>query len=313
MPDTEFIDELIEDEGGEQEQEEQNSAAVDLKIEQALSAKEKGFYNEMRAERQKRQEIQSQLDKLTGTINVILESRKDPAAALPAAGSKSKFAGIPVAETESGELYIPEEHLVSLVKPYEEKIRNLETYLQRSNVARNVTDEAEKAKMAMVGESESYGPAFQKYQAARKWANDRVVEFQRENGVTGQMTSGQALDVVFDEAVEKEFAQKFPGLPLDEIVTAEDSQRNFRKMLKVISSSTAGSRVDTTGQEKLKRLLKKPSGLGSTPNAKAGHVSIGEKMSSFTPEDIMSLTDAQVEALHRAMRSEETEEGLSFT
>ena len=312
MADTEFIDELIENEGGEQEQEAQNSAEVDLKIEQAFTAKEKGFYNEMRAERQKRQEIQSQLDKLTGTINVILESRKDPAAALPA-GSKNKFSGIPVAETADGELYIPEEHLVSLVKPYEEKIRNLETYLQRSNVARNVTDEAEKAKMAIVGENESYGPAFQKYQAARKWANDRVVEFQRENGVTGQMTSGQALDVVFDESVEKEFAQRFPGVPLDEVVTAEDSQRNFRKMLKVLSSSTAGTRTDTTGQEKLKRLLKKPSGLGSTPNAKAGHVSIGEKMSSFTPEDIMSLTDAQVEALHRAMRSEETEEGLSFT
>ena len=312
MPDTDFIDELVENEGGEQEQESPNSAEVDLKIEQAFTAKEKGFYNEMRAERQKRQEIQSQLDKLTGTINVILESRKDPAAALPA-GSKGKFSGIPVAETADGELYIPEEHLVSLVKPYEEKIRNLETYLQRSNVARNVTDEAEKAKMAMVGESESYGPAFQKYQAARKWANDRVVEFQRENGVTGQMTSGQALDVVFDDRVEKEFAQKFPGVPLDEIVTAEDSQRNFRKMLKVLSASAADSRADTTGQDKLKRLLKKPSGLGSTPNAKAGHVNISEKMSSFTPEDIMSLTDAQVEALHRALASEEKEEGLLFS
>jgi len=311
MADTDFIDELVEDEGGEQEQEAQNSAAVDLKIEQALSAKEKGFYNEMRTERQKRQEIQSQLDKLTGTLNVILETRNNPADI--ATSGKPRLPGIPVSETEAGELYIPEEHLVSLVKPYEEKIRNLETYLQRSNVARNVTDEAEKAKMAMVGENESYGPAFQKYQAARKWANDRVVAFQRENGVTGQMTSGQALDAVFDEQVEKEFSQRFPGVPLDEIVTAEDSQRNFRKMLKVLATSAADSRADTTGQEKLKRLLKKPSGLGSTPNAKAGHVNISEKMASFTSEDIMSLTDAQVDALHRALASEEKEEGLLFS
>jgi hypothetical protein len=137
------------------------------------------------------------------------------------------------------------------------------------------------------------------------------VEFQRENGMAGQMTSGQALDLVFDDSVEKEFSQRFPGVPLDEIVTAEDSQRNFRKMLKSLSAA-ADSRADTTGKEKFQKLLKKPSGLGSTPNAKSGHVNVSEKLSSFSSEDIMSLSDREVEALLRAMKSEEKEEGYLF-
>lgn len=310
MADTQFLDELMEDEGSEETtQEQENDSKIDAKVAEALTAKEKGFYNEMKAERMRRQEIQSQLDKLTGTINGILEARRTPPAET---GEKKKFAGIPVAETEDGDLYLPEEHLQKIVSPYEEKIRNLEMYLQQTAVAQNSESEAQKAINAIVGEDESHGPAYQKYQAARKWANDKVVQFQRENGVRGAMTSGQALDYVFSEDVEKEFQQKFPGLPLDEIVTAEDSQRNFRRMLKSIVK-VADSRKDTSDQDvRFKKLLKKPSGLGSTSNAKAGHTGISEKLGSLTPQDIFDLSDAQIRALQEAIRLEEKEGGLTF-
>src|SRR3990172_6345015 len=152
MADTDFIDDLMVDEGGEKtvaETKEQQDAALNSRIDDAITKKEKGFYNEMRAERQKRQEIQSQLDKLTGTLNVILETRKTALSQVPD-GKAKKFNGIPVAETEDGDLYIPEEHLAPLVSARDEKIRNLEMLLQRTNASQNAETEAEKIKAAMV-------------------------------------------------------------------------------------------------------------------------------------------------------------------
>jgi hypothetical protein len=277
------------------------------KIDQALSKKEKGFYNEMRAERIKRQEIQSQLDKLTGTINTILETRKQ-AAEVP-----TKRAGIPVIETEEGEFILPEEHISKIIAPFQEKINKLEEVLQHSTISRKSEDAAQRQIAAIVGEDESFGPAYQKYQAARQWANNKVVEFQRENGMTGAMTPGQALDYVFDETTEQEFADRFPGVPLDEVVTAEESQRNFRRMLKALSRAGSDTRSSTNdNEERLRKLLKKPSGLGSSPNAKAGHSSMTEKLGTLSPEDIFNLSDAQIRALQDALLQEEKTGGLLF-
>ena len=312
MADTDFLDDLVEPTEEESAEQEQNSD-IQRQVNEALTAKEKGFYKEMKQERIKRQELQSKLDHLTGTINAVLASRANQQEQ-PAPTGKKQLAGIPIAETEDGDLFLPEDALQKIVAPYEEKIRNLETFLQRSTVARNSESEAQKVIEAIVGEDEQHGPAYQKYRAARKWANDRVVEFQRENGINGPMTPGQALDYVFDDNSEKEFSEKFPGVPLEEIVMAEESQRNFRRMLKTLAKSNADTRRnDTTAQgERFKKLLKKPPGLGSTPNAKAGHLSVGEKLDTFSTNDLLGLTDAQVEALHKALRDEERAEGLIF-
>src|SRR5574343_272942 len=311
MADTDFLDDLIEPTEEEAAEQEQNSE-IQRQVNEALTAKEKGFYNDMKAERIKRQELQSKLDNLTGTINAILASRKEAPAQTGESGKK-QIAGIPIAETEDGDLFLPEDALQKIVAPYEEKIRNLETFLQRSTVARNSESEAQKVIEAIVGEDEQHGPAYQKYRAARKWANDRVVEFQRENGINGPMTPGQALDYVFDDNTEKEFATKFPGVPLEEVVMAEESQRNFRKMLKTLAKNADTQRNDTTAQgDRFKKLLRKPPGLGSTPNARAGHVNTAEKLNAFSTDDLLNLSDAQVEALHRALRDEERAEGLIF-
>jgi hypothetical protein len=264
----------------------------------------------MKTERAKRQEIQSQLDQLKGTITTILEQKRQ--SAKEGAEVAKKFAGIPISETEDGDLYLPEEQLQKMVQPYEEKIRNLEMVLQRSAAAKNSEGKAQKVISAIVGEDESHGPAYQKYQAARQWADSKVVEFQRENGIGGQMTPGQALDYVFSPELEKEFADAFPNVPLEEVVQAEESQRSFRKMLKSLAKTAAPLRETTERGDKFQKLLRKPSGLGSTANAKAGHVNVTEKVADFTPDDIFNLSDAHLEALHKALRDEEKTEGLYF-
>ena len=311
MADTSFIDDLVEENEETQETPEE-ADKVEQVVETALSKREKGFYSEMRAERQKRQEIQSQLDKLSGTVKAVLEQR-NTASQIVDDVNKKKFAGIPVAETADGDLYIPEDHLAKLVEPFQKKIEHLEGFLQQTTQSRNVESEAQKVISAIVGEDESFAPAYNKYTAARKYVEDKVVEFQRDNNMRGKLTPGQALDYVFDESAEAEFAAKFPGLPLEEIVTAEDSQRNFRKMLRTVAKVTAESReTPAPVGSRLKKLLNKPSGLGQTPNAKAGHLNVSEKMASLTPQDIYSLSDAQIKALEAALAQEEKEGGIGY-
>jgi hypothetical protein len=277
-----------------------------------LERKSKGFYDNMKEERRKRQDIQSELDRVKGTVAAILEMRKQP---LPAELSKpsSKFDGFPVRETEDGDLYVPTEHFKSLIDPYESKISALEQRLAQANAQQNVESETQKVLLSIVGEDESYGPAYQKYQAARKWANDQVIAFQKEHGVRAPLASGQALDAVFSDVnIEQDFEKKFPGLNIEDVVQAEDSQRLFRKTLKNISTVMRKS-TEHAPDERFKRVLNKPAGLGSSTNAKGSKLSISDKMGDLSSSDIMNLSDDQVKALEKALLAEEKQDGLTFS
>jgi hypothetical protein len=48
---------------------------------------------------------------------------------------------------------------------------------------------------------------------------------------------------------------------------------------------------------RFQKVLNKPSTLGNQANAKAGQLSVLEKVGNLKTEDIMNLTDAQIEAL----------------
>jgi hypothetical protein len=91
---------------------------------------------------------------------------------------------------------------------------------------------------------------------------------------------------------------------------AETSQRNFRKMLKSLATTAAPQRDDPRGN--FQKLLKKPSGLGNAPNVKSTHQSMSEKLLDIRTQDIMNLTDAQADALLKALAAEEKDEGISW-
>lgn len=320
---TDFLDEIVDDEANTPDpgdailpQEEETpppSKGFDPAVIADLEKKSKGFYDNMKEERRKRQDIQSELDRIKGTVAAILEMRKQPAV-VEELGKKPKFNGLPVAETEDGELYVPSDHLQTVIAPYEQKIAALEQRLQQTNIQQNVETETQRVLQSIVGEDESFGPAFQKYQAARKWVNDRVIEYQRETGMRGQMTSGQALDTVFsDDSIEQEFTKRFPGFNVEDVVQAEDSQRLFRRTLKNISSVLQPKEPDKITNERFQRVLKKPAGLGSSTNAKGATLSISEKLGDLSPSDIMALTDSQAKALEKALYEEEKTDGLTFS
>lgn len=317
---TDFLDEIVEepvvDNAGtilpeEKVAEPAPPKGFDPAIIADLEKKSKGFYDNMKEERRKRQDIQSELDRVKGTVAAILEMRKQP---VPAELNKPKFDGFAVKETEDGDLYVPSEHLRTLTEPYEAKIAALEQRLAQTNIQRNVEDETQKVLQSIVGEDTSYGPAYQRYQSARKWANDQVIAFQRENGMRGPISSGQALDTVFsDSQIEQEFNTKFPGMNIEDVVQAEDSQRLFRRALKNVSATMQKQEPNRDQDERFKRVLNKPAGLGSSTNAKGAKLSISDKMGDLSPGDIMNLTDAQVKALEKALLSEEKQDGLTFS
>lgn len=320
---TDFLDEIVDDEANtpdpgdailpQEEEPPPPSKGFDPAVIADLEKKSKGFYDNMKEERRKRQDIQSELDRIKGTVAAILEMRKQPAV-VEELGKKPKFNGLPVAETEDGELYVPSDHLQTVIAPYEQKIAALEQRLQQTNIQQNVETETQRVLQSIVGEDESFGPAFQKYQAARKWVNDRVIEYQRETGMRGQMTSGQALDTVFsDDSIEQEFTKRFPGFNVEDVVQAEDSQRLFRRTLKNISSVLQPKEPDKITNERFQRVLKKPAGLGSSTNAKGATLSISEKLGDLSPSDIMALTDSQAKALEKALYEEEKTDGLTFS
>jgi len=321
MPDQDFLDELLNEEPAPNpgdailpKQDEQTPAlrAADPDAIAELERKSKGFYDNMKEERRKRQDIQSELDRVKGTVAAILEMRKQPA--LPEELSpKSKFNGLPVRETEDGDLFVPHDQLQPILAPYQAKIEALEQRLQQSNLQQNAETETQKILQSIVGEDESFTPAYQKYQAARKWVNDQVINYQRETGVRGPMSSGQALDSVFADAqLEKDFTTRYPGFQLEDVVQAEDSQRLFRRAMKNIASVLTPKNPERVTDDRFRKVLNKPSGLGNATNAKGARLSISEKMSELSPNDIMNLSDDQVRLLEKELYKEEKTDGLTF-
>ncbi|MHC4890597.1 MAG: hypothetical protein ACYTEO_14165 [Planctomycetota bacterium] len=284
----------------------------------ALEKKKQGLLQGVKDERRKRQEISGRLNQLTETVNGILSQRNAAADAINThtADSTAKR-GIPVTHTEDGESFVDPAEIQKIIDPYQTEINELKQQLQLVDTNATAEQEADKVRSAIIGEDERFFTANSKYQTARKWVLDQVEDFSRQNGINHQITSGQALDYVFNKELQTEFGTKFPGMDMVDVVTAEDSQHHFRQMLTHIAEAKNPlldeNRSDTNRVDnRFQKVLNKPSGLGDQANAKAGVLSISEKMADISPEAIMSLTDAQAEALERALLEEEKMDGVKF-
>jgi len=274
-----------------------------------ISEKEKqinGLLQTVKADRRKRQEIKGQLDSVTTTINSILTQRQQQEQLLANASSDDN---IQVDITEDGEAFIPKSKLNDIVAPFKTKIDQLEEQLQLTTQQQNAAKESEQLIQSLVGEDERYTPAYSKYKSARKWVNDRVIDFQKENNIQGQLTSGQALTHVFDDRLISEFGKTYPGLDLASITTAEDSAWHFKQMLKSTSNALSPKQEP---DQRFRQVMQKPSGLGKSANAKGGELSLSDRVGQLSATDIMSLSDEQIEALNKFMKNDEQKEGINF-
>jgi len=278
------------------------------KMEEELKAKEKqiaGLLNEVKTDRKKRQEYKGQLDAVTETINAMLTQREQQLAELEKAGSDDR---IEVDITDDGDAFIPRNKLDELVAPFQQRIDALEAQLNDTNQRQASAQDSEQLIRSLVGEDERYGPVYNKYQAARKWVNDKVIDFQRENNIRGQLKSGEALTHVFNESDAEAFEKEF-GMDLATVTTAEDSTWHFKKML---SETAEAFDAIKKPDDRFRQVVNKPSTLGKSSNAKAGELSLTDRVSNMSSLDIMGLTDAQAEALQKFIADDEQKGGIKF-
>jgi hypothetical protein len=194
IEDTDLDDILLEDPSAKGDNDPLTSEKVkELEAQIDELAKEKqGFLTGIKDERRKRQELKGRLDQVTATIDDILVQKQATAEPTPAADPNA-IDGITVEFTDDGDAYIPNSKLDAITSKYEEKIAELEEMLQQTNVNVEAEQAAQQIINSIVGEDERYNTAYSKYQTARNWVNQRVIDYQRTNNIQGQLTSGQAL------------------------------------------------------------------------------------------------------------------------
>jgi len=277
-----------------------------------LKKERQGFLNATKAERVKRQEMKANYDTLSGTVSGILQQRQ------AAKNDDSDDMGVPVEFSEDGEqAFVKQDKINELLVPLHREITDLKQALATTTGVQESQRKAQETVDSIVGSDDRYDAVYNKYKAARKWVNDQVIDYQKDNSLSGVMTSGQALDQVLIGDLEANFKEKFKEFDLIDVATAEDSQRHFTKMLdktanifETLDEKAGEKKVKDTS--KFKQIINKPSGLGSATNAKAGELSITEKAGKLDSSDIMNLSDDQAKALEAALLNEEVSEGVKF-
>ena len=272
---------------------------------ESLEREKMGLLKAKQDATRKKQESADRLAQLEGAVGTILSQRQQQGMASlsegEAAGARSQ--GIPVTYDDDGNGWIDPQYIAKVTAPYATKIQELENRLQQTDAYSTSQQKAEKVMMGIIGEDERFGPASGKYRAARKWVEDQVLEYANTNGINRVMSSGEALDQIFsDQYTKAEFDKRFNGIDIFDVVTAEDSQTNFRRALTQIANATSPKDdLFTSPREKMdsrfQKVLSKPSALGSQANAKAGTSSVFDKIGSLGTQDIMDLSETQIEAL----------------
>lgn len=305
-----LLDKLLDDDGSDDDAGDKDDDTAALKEELAALKKENhGLLSTVKKERGKRQNSDGRLEQLTATVNGIIEQNK--AGAPDPTNDPAEPKGLTVKYDDDGNPFLPTESLNSLLSQQQQEIDELKQMLQITQTQAAAQSEADKAKAAVVGKNESYGPAFTKYQTARRWVESKVDQWQHETGNVGrQIGSGFALDQIFDASLRDEFKSEFPDVDLFAVVTAEDGLDHFERTLQTLVTKD-DEPTPKTPDSRFKQVLNKPSALGKTANAN-NEPTLSEKAGGLAASDLIGLTDAQVAALEKAMRQEEDNEGIKF-
>ena len=284
----------------------------------SLEKEKQGLLAATKAERTKRQATAGRLEQLESAVTGILSQRQQKGMESLSVheASVAQKKGLPVIYDEDGNGWVDQDAVNNLVSPYEQKIMDLEARLQQVNTNSQAQDAADKVREGIIGEDERYGFAAGRYRAARKWVEDAVFDYAKENGIKRALTSGEALDYVLDKELRDEFSELFKNIDVIDIVTAEDSQDHFRRMLSHVADVVTpkeeqqlpGPRMDSRFQ----KVLNKPSNLGRNANAKAGQLSVMDRIENLRPSDINKLSDKDIDTILQAMSREEKEDGIRF-
>jgi hypothetical protein len=310
--DFESFDDLLMDEPDDGDSQFDAKEVQTLKEQLATIEKEKqGLLKGVQDERRKRQEMKGRLDQVTTTVNSILEQREKLETQTQSQKDEDTIEGIGLVMNDDGEYVLPKKALDDVVSPYQQKIEELEQELAMTKTDVQSNREYDNAVAAMVGEKPEYDPAFRQYKTARKWVSDQIANWSYNNGVQRALNSGEALSYAIDEEMVSEFNERFPGMDITTVVTAEDSPWHFKTMLQKTAESL-DSIEPAPKDSRFRKVMQKPSSLGKSANARGGEESLTEKVGGLSASDIMNLDDRQIEALSRFMREDEEKGGIDW-
>lgn len=281
-----------------------------------LERKHRGVFKELKNERRTRQEMGEQYNNLSKTIQEIIQQRQ----AVQTAEPQQTINGIPVEFDDNGDAYIPQDKLVGLTKPLQDKIESLQKSMASTKGQMEQHAAAQAAINNVLSEDERYPDVWPVYQKARAWANDAVIDWQQENEVQGIIKSNDALKYIFDSKLQSEFNKQFPGLSLEQIVTAEDGDYFLKRTLAGIADAVFTEEEEAvvptkklaSKSSKFSKVLNKPNGLGASANKSGSQKSIIDTAESLSTLDALDLSDAQADALIRALEREEKVGGITF-
>lgn len=283
-------------------------------LKETLADKDKqinGLLQTVKSDRRKRQEMKGQLDQVTTTINSLLAQKEQMTLEPNESSPTATVDGIPVEFDEDGNAFIPQDKLNAIIEPHQHQLQETQEALLLSNQQQTQAAEAQRLIAQMVGQDERYPAIYSKFQNARKWVNDRVIEYQNDNNINNAFTSGEALSRVFrgNDQLFQEFNELYPEFNLAEVATAEDSEWHFESML-----ANTASRIPELKQpdERFRKVMNKPSGLGKSTNAKGGELTLAEKVASLSATDLMNLPEKQLEALQKYLADEEQRDGIKY-
>lgn len=212
---------------------------------------------------------------------------------------------------DDGNPYVPADALAEILKGQEKKIsetkEEIAARLEQEEAYRRVQSEIK----SVLEKDEAYPKVFSKVEKLVGDLNEKVKQIQIDRDEPGLLTPDQALDLLEQEGVLEEWQKENPGVDPDIIVNAFTSKRSLNRALSVLKKlevpedDKGSDRKLGLDQRALDKLNKKPSspGKGGTKYTE----SIVERIGKSSAEDLLNLSDKDVERLMARMRQEELE------
>lgn len=263
--------------------------------------------------RQDRREMKDKLSKLESVVSDLLEKRK----ALTSDGEENTSKK-PLEETKKHiEFGEDEKAYVDLkeVKDYlNEENKNIKTELdnlKKEQLETQIRTKFEEAVNDVVTlDKDKFAPAFEQLKTMSKTLQDRLIEIQdksEDQSIKGKLSIDRGLDILDGTDEEKAFIKEFPKVDPALIARAFNSKRDLKRALTNISEATTED--TTTGHEGDEKILEKvkgkPSSLTRTENQSGGGGNLIERVSQLGTDDILSMSDKEIEKIEALLREEE--------
>lgn len=189
-----------------------------------------------------------------------------------------------VIHDEDGNAHIDDRELQRMLTPYQRKIQELEYKLAATNEIHAKTTESKNKLDRVLNEKDSYKQAETTLGQARAYVNDVILEWQRENGIGGAVSSNQALRLLKGTEVEEELTKNFKGVDLMSVLFGYDSEDHLRRALDDIIETRSALE-----EEELQ----------------TSSVSAALESGRLSPEDILNASDDAIEKLLAKYENEE--------